>query len=43
MMAPTERVLHETIQVAPLDISDDVKRQKVSPKNVIISKNLSDF
>lgn len=29
MMVPSERALHEAIQVSPLDLPDDVKRQKV--------------
>lgn len=30
MVVPTENALHEAIQVAPLVLSDNVKRHKVS-------------
>lgn len=35
MMVPSERVLHEAIQVNPLDLPDDVKRQKVIMKIIL--------
>jgi len=30
MVVPAEHALHEAIQVSPLILSDDVRRQKVS-------------
>lgn len=30
MVVPTDHALHEAIQVSPLILSDDVRRQKVS-------------
>ncbi|XP_015111359.1 hexokinase-2 isoform X1 [Diachasma alloeum] len=39
MTVPTERALHEAIQVAPLDLPDDVKRQKI--ENLLAQMRLS--
>ncbi|KAK0091644.1 hypothetical protein PV326_002916, partial [Microctonus aethiopoides] len=39
MMVPTERVLHESIQVNALDLTDDVKRQKIA--NLLTQMRLS--
>lgn len=36
MVVPTEHALNEAIQVAPLVLSDDVKRQKVSGNNAFV-------
>ncbi|KAG8036408.1 hypothetical protein G9C98_003730 [Cotesia typhae] len=39
MMVPSERALHEAIQVSPLDLPDDVKRQKI--ENLLAQMRLS--
>ncbi|XP_034938340.1 hexokinase-2-like [Chelonus insularis] len=38
-MMPAERILHEAIQVAPLGLTDDVKRQKI--ENSLVQMRLS--